>query len=132
YGAGTTATYNDSTGVLTVTDANGDHVSLTIGTGYDNAHFAGGTDGHGGTLITLNENDDAPSFTQSSSSGSVSELADKTRLSTSETPPGTLTSTDIGWTARPTVSIEQVTGQSVVWKDGTADLSGSLTQDQIT
>ena len=42
YGTGTTASYNAQTGVLTVSDSDGDSVSLALsGADYSNAHFAG-------------------------------------------------------------------------------------------
>jgi len=132
YGSATTASYNAETGVLSISDGHGDHIDLNIGTGYDGAAFAGGSDGAGGTLITLNAADDAPAFTQAPQTASFSEQANATGSpDPSPLAGGTLTFTDVDLTDRPTVGI---TAQHVVWTDanGTTDLSASLTPDQIS
>jgi VCBS repeat-containing protein len=136
YGLGTTATYDADTGKLTVTDADGHSISLTLVGDYSNAHFAGSSDGHGGTLITLNANDDSPSFdaAEASQSASFSELENATNSSTTDPAPaatGTIHFTDVDLTDRPTASI---TTQTVAWTDAdhTTDLSASLTSGEIT
>ncbi len=125
YGLNTTGTY--SNGVLTITD--GVHsISMTLTGDYSNAHFAGSSDGHGGTLITLNANDDAPAFdsADTTQTAKVTELAETTgsTVSDSSSPAnGTIHFTDIDLTDRPTATITQ----SVAWTSGTTDLSSSLT-----
>src|SRR5262249_38688027 len=129
YGGGTaTATYHydQTSGVLTVIEANGEHVDLNIGTGYAGAHFAGSDDGHGGTLITLNAEDDAPAFVQDSVSASLSEHSDVSQQATIDSVGGTLGFTDVDMTDRPVVS---VLSQTVVDGNGNAV---SLTQAELT
>jgi VCBS repeat-containing protein len=129
YGPGTTGTY--SGGVLTITD--GTHsISMTLTGDYSDAHFAGASDGHGGTLITLNANDDAPAFdsADTTQTAKVTELADTTGSTAADlsTPAnGTIHFTDIDLTDRPTATITQ----SVAWTSGTTDLSSSLTSAEI-
>ncbi|WP_257178242.1 MULTISPECIES: VCBS domain-containing protein [unclassified Bradyrhizobium] len=133
YGVGTSAVYvanaDPSTGgVLTVTDADGNHISLNLtGADYSNGHFAGSSDGHGGTLITFNANDDAPNFAAAEASPNVSfsELADTTGSATLDPASGgtgTIHFTDIDLTDRPTGTI---TSQAVTWLD--ADHTTQLT-----
>ncbi|MGY4457310.1 VCBS domain-containing protein [Bradyrhizobium sp. LB13.1] len=63
YDDGTSATYNATTGKLVVSDAYHHTITLQLtGADYSGAHFAGSSDGHGGTLITFNPPDDAPAF----------------------------------------------------------------------
>ncbi len=133
YGVGTSAVYvanaDPSTGgVLTVTDADGNHISLNLtGADYSNGHFAGSSDGHGGTLITFNANDDAPNFAAAEASPNVSfsELADTTGSATLDPASGgtgTIHFTDIDLTDRPTATI---TSQAATWLD--ADHTTQLT-----
>ena len=130
FGPGTTGTY--SGGVLTITD--GTHsISMTLTGDYSDAHFAGSSDGHGGTLITLNANDDAPVFDSADTTqiAKVTELADTTGSTTSDSSSpasGTIHFTDIDLTDRPTATITQ----SVTWTSGTTDLSSSLTPTEIS
>ena len=131
YGPGTTGTY--SGGVLTITD--GTHsISMTLTGDYSDAHFAGSSDGHGGTLITLNAHDDAPAFDAADATqiANVTELADTTGSTTasdsSSPASGTIHFTDIDLTDRPTATITQ----SVTWTSGTTDLSSSLTPTEIS
>ncbi|MEO6841518.1 MAG: VCBS domain-containing protein [Bradyrhizobium sp.] len=130
FGPGTTGTY--SGGVLTITD--GSHsISMTLTGDYSDAHFAGASDGHGGTLITLNANDDAPVFASAdkAQTGAVTELADTTGSAASDPSPaagGIIHFTDIDLTDRPTATITQ----SVTWTSGTTDLSLSLTPTEIS
>jgi VCBS repeat-containing protein len=131
YGPGTTGTY--SGGVLTITD--GTHsISMTLTGDYSDAHFAGSSDGHGGTLITLNAHDDAPAFDAADATqiANVTELADTTGSTTasdsSSPASGTLHFTDIDLTDRPTATVTQ----SVTWASGTTDLSSSLTPTEIS
>jgi VCBS repeat-containing protein len=141
YGLGTSAVYvanaDASTGgVLTVTDADGNHISLNLtGADYSNAHFAGSNDGTGHTLITLHAADDAPAFTDGGVlAASVSEQADATGdLSTIDTATpatGSVDFTDIDLTDLPTAKI---TGQVVtsLGADHTTDLTASLTPGEI-
>jgi fibronectin-binding autotransporter adhesin len=127
YGPNTTGIY--SNGILTITD--GMHsISMTLIGDYSNAHFAGSSDGHGGTLITLNASDDIPVFAvaDKSESATVTELANTTGSSASNPSPaasGTLHFTDIDLTDRPTVTH---IAQSVVLSDGTTTLSSSEIQ----
>ena len=53
---------------------------------YSNAHFAGSSDGNGGTLITLNANDDAPAFAPAEKlqTATVTEIANTTGSSASD------------------------------------------------
>ncbi|OAF16132.1 hypothetical protein AYJ54_38945 [Bradyrhizobium centrolobii] len=119
YGLGTSAVYVSNAahtgGVLTVTDADGHSISLTLIGDYSKAHFAGSADSDGGTLITYNAEDDKPTFTQSETSqgADVSEQADLTGSSTQDPTPaatGTIHFTDVDLTDRPTATI---TGQTV-------------------
>jgi VCBS repeat-containing protein len=125
YGSNTTATYagNAAGGVLTITD--GAHsIEMTLVGDYLNAHFAGLSDGSGGTLITLNAADDAPviAMGDKTEAGTVTERADKTWSSSADTASGAIHFTDIDLTDRPTATI---TSQSVTWT------GGALTSDEI-
>ncbi len=134
--ASATASYNGGSGVLTVTDGNGDSVALNIGTGFGNAHFAAVADGTGvdaGTLITLKATDDAPvvAAADKTEMATASEHADTTNAAPSVTDPspaagGTIHFTDADLTDRSTVQ----SVLSVVDADGN-DLTGTLTVDQI-
>ena len=135
YGLNTTGTYvgDANGGILTITD--GVHsISMTLVGDYRHAHFAGASDGSGGTLVTLNADDDKPTFTaaETTQSGAFSELSDITGSLASNPAPDPLTGsvhfTDIDLVDRPTATI---TSQSVTWVDHTTDLSGSLNQSQI-
>jgi fibronectin-binding autotransporter adhesin len=115
YGPNTTGTY--SGGTLTITD--GTHsISMTLVGDYQNAHFAGSSDGHGGTLITLNALDDAPLIAASdkTEAGTVMERDHTSGSSLSDTVSGAIHFTDIDLTDRPTAT---VTLQSVTWTGGT-------------
>ena len=118
YDAATTATYDADSHVLTVKDGTGDTVSLTLsGADYGSAHFAGSSDGLGGTLITLNQNDDAPVIapTDKSQSVSFSEASSVTGSPASDPQPpagGSIAFTDVDLTDRPTATIS---AQSVAW-----------------
>ncbi|WP_375306907.1 LamG-like jellyroll fold domain-containing protein [Bradyrhizobium sp. A11] len=138
YGVGTSAVYvanaDPSTGgVLTVTDADGNHISLNLtGADYSNGHFAGSSDGHGGTLITFNANDDAPNFAAAEASPTVSfsELADTTgsaALDPVSGGTGTIHFTDIDLTDRPTATIS---GQATTWLDADHTTQLTLTAGQ--
>lgn len=132
YGLGTSAVYvsNESHtgGVLTITDEDGHHISLTLtGADYSNATFAGSDDGTGHTLITLNAADDAPNFTTAGASqtAEVSELASTTGSPTLDPAPaatGSIDFKDVDLTDRP---IATITDQSVTWldTDGTTHLT---------
>ncbi len=126
YGSNTTGTYvcnADGLGVLTITD--GTHsIEMTLVGNYKDGHFAGASDGNGGTLITLNAVDDAPVIAtqDKAEAGSVTELAGVTGSSLLDTASGAIHFTDIDLTDRPTAS---VASQSVTWTGGT------LTSDQI-
>ena len=100
-----------------------------VGADYSNAHFAGGSDGHGGTLVTLNAIDDAPHFTGSpvAQSTSFSELEDTTGSPTADPAPaatGTIAFSDVDLTERPTATVA-ITDQTVTWLD--ADHATHLT-----
>jgi VCBS repeat-containing protein len=133
YGTGTTAIYNAQTGVLTVSDGDGHTVSLALsGADYSNAHFAGSSDGHGGTLITLNATDDAPAVAANDAhqSAVVAELENTTGSSTLDAAGGTIHFSDADLTDRPTASIS---AQSVTWTAADqSDLSASLTADEVS
>ena len=131
FGADTTGGY--SGGVLTITDGSNPPIGMTLVGDYTNAHFGSASDGHGGTLITLNPNDDAPAFAagDKSESAMVTELANTTGSSALDPLPaasGTLHFTDIDLTDRPTAT----TTQTVTWADGATDLSSSLTSGEIS
>ncbi|MET4480438.1 VCBS repeat-containing protein [Bradyrhizobium sp. F1.13.3] len=140
YGLGTSAVYvansNPATGgVLTVTDADGNHISLDLaGADYSNAHFAGSDVGTGHTLITMTD-DHAPAFTAGGVlAGGVSEQADATgdfATSDTSTPAtGAIDFTDIDLTDLPTA---QITGRAVtsLGADHITNLTCSLTPDDI-
>jgi fibronectin-binding autotransporter adhesin len=126
FGLNTTGGYvgNASGGVLTITD--GAHsISMTLVGDYLNAHFAGSSDGTGGTLITLNALDDAPVIATADKTEvvAVMERDHKIGSSLSDTISGAIHFTDIDLTDRPTAT---VTLQSVTWTGGT------LTAAEIT
>jgi VCBS repeat-containing protein len=140
YGLGTSAVYVANSdpatgGVLTVTDADGNHISLNLtGADYSNAHFAGSDDGTGHTLITIAD-DHAPAFTAGGVlAASVSERADATgdfATSDTSTPAtGAIDFTDIDLTDLPTAKI---TDQAVtsLGADHSTNLTSSLTLDEI-
>jgi VCBS repeat-containing protein len=136
YGLSTTGTYvsnaNNDGGVLTITD--GTHsISMTLVGDYRHAHFAGASDGHGGTLITLNAADDGPTFAagETTQTGTFDELSDTTGSSASNPGPaltGSVHFTDLDLVDRPSATI---TSQTVTWNDHATDLSSSLSQAQI-
>ncbi|MFY9953798.1 VCBS domain-containing protein, partial [Bradyrhizobium sp.] len=135
YGLNTTGIYvsdpNNDGGILTITD--GSHsISMTLVGDYRNAHFAGSTDGNGGTLITLNAADDVPAFVsaETTQSGVITELSNTTGSSVHESVSGSIHFTDIDLTDRPTATI---TSQTVTWTaaDHTTDLSSSLSQSEL-
>lgn len=128
YDGGTSATYDATTGDLVVSDAYGHSITVKLtGQDYSDAHFAGSSDGHGGTLITLNADDDTPAFTAAEASPSVnfSELDNKSGFSALDPASGgigTIHFTDIDLTDRPTAAI---TDQAVTWLDQTTQLTFS-------
>lgn len=143
YGLGTYAVYvanaDPSTGgVLTVTDADGHHISLTLtGADYSDATFAGSDDGTGHTLITLNAADDAPALDTAAATltASFPERENATDDSAPNPAPaatGSIDFTDIDLTDRPKATVT-VTEQTVTLlaADGTTDLTASLTADEI-
>jgi VCBS repeat-containing protein len=137
YDDGTSATYNATTGKLVVSDAYHHTITLQLtGADYSGAHFAGSSDGHGGTLITFNPPDDAPAFTAAGATltATVPELESTTGSSTLDPTPtaaaGSFGFKDVDLTDRPSAFI---TGQTASWTgaDHTTNLSGFLTTDQI-
>nr|WP_249132814.1 hypothetical protein [Bradyrhizobium diazoefficiens] len=142
YGLGTSAVYVANAdaatgGVLTVTDADGNHISLTLtGADYSNYHFAGSDDGSGHTLITINANDDAPVFDTATAklTASVSEqpntTGDASTLDPTPAATGSIDFKDVDLTDLPTVTnVHQVTTSLAA--DGTTDLTASLTPGEI-
>lgn len=139
WGLGTSAVYvanavASTGGVLTVTDAAGHSISLTLtGADYSNAHFAGSNEG-GHTLITMKAADDAPEFTDGGTlAASFSERESTTGSGDSDPVPaatGSIDFTDIDLTDRPTATVA-VADQVVTWLDGATDLTASLTPDEI-
>ena len=140
YGLGTSAVYvanHDAStgGTLTITDAAGHHISLTL-TGADYSHtvFAGSDDGSGHTLITVNTADDAPKFITDGATltASVSELADTTGASATYDPSpaatGSIDFKDVDLTDLPTA---KVTHQDVTWLDSDGHTPLALTPDEI-
>ncbi|MGJ4892143.1 VCBS domain-containing protein [Bradyrhizobium sp. HKCCYLRH3099] len=132
WSATTTASYDAETGVLTVTDGQGHSIDLTLVGDYSNAHFAGSTDGHGGTLITLTAEDAAPVIADPDQAGSIAETAEQTGSSAPHTATGTIHFTDVDLTDRPAASI-LADSQQVKWTaaDHQTDLSNQLTSTQI-
>ncbi|MCK1338241.1 VCBS domain-containing protein [Bradyrhizobium sp. 38] len=137
YDDGTSATYNAATGELVVSDAYHHTITLQLtGADYSGAHFAGSSDGHGGTLITFNADDYKPAFTAAGATltATVPELENTTSSSTLDPTPtaatGSIDFKDVDLTDRPTACI---TGQTVSWTgaDHITNLSGFLTTDQI-
>ncbi|MDH2402709.1 FecR domain-containing protein [Bradyrhizobium sp. SSUT18] len=137
YDDGTSATYNAATGELVVSDAYHHTITLQLtGADYSGAHFAGSSDGHGGTLITFDATDAAPAFTAAGATltATVPELENTTGSSTLDPTPtaatGSIDFKDVDLTDRPTATI---TGQTVTWTgaDHTTNLSGFLTTDEI-
>ncbi|MCS3499272.1 VCBS repeat-containing protein [Bradyrhizobium japonicum] len=134
YGSDTSAVYVANAdpatgGVLTVTGDNGQSISLKLtGADYSHAHFAGSDDGTGHTLITINAEDDAPTFTTTDVAqltASFFEQPDTTASSTLDPSPaatGSIDFKDIDLTDRPTA---EITDQSVTWldADGTTHLA---------
>ena len=128
----TTATYCD--GVLTVTDAKGDRISLALSGDYSNLHFVGSSDGHGGTLITLSNSDAAPILATTQQTASVSEAPGVTGSPALDPQPpasGSISFTDVDLTDRPTATIS---AQKLVWTDvdHSTELPLSLSPDQIS
>lgn len=141
YGLGTSAVYvanaDPSTGgVLTVTDADGNHIDLTLtGADYSNAHFAGSDDGTGHTLITLNADDDAPALDTAAATltASFPERENATDDGTPNPAPaatGSIDFTDIDLTDRPTATVTEQT-VTLLAADDTTNLTDSLTPDEI-
>lgn len=143
YGLGTSADYvanaDPSTGgVLTVTDADGKSISLTLtGADYRDATFAGSDDGTGHTLITMKAADDAPALDTAAATlaASFPERENATDDSTPNPAPaatGSIDFTDIDLTDRPMATVT-VTDQTVTLlaADGTTDITASLTADEI-
>lgn len=141
YGLGTSAVYianaDPSTGgVLTVTDADGKSISLTLtGADYRDATFAGSDDGTGHTLITLNAADDAPALDTAAATltASFAERENTTNVSTPNPTPaatGSIDFTDIDLTDRPTATVTDQT-VTLLAADDITDLTASLTPDEI-
>jgi len=138
FGPHTTGTYvrdaDDNSGVLTITDGM-KSISLNLTGDYSDAHFAGATDEHGGTLITLNAVDDVPVFAavEKAQGGAVAELSNTTGSPVHDPLPalrGSIDFGDIDLTDRPTATI---TAQSVTWTDADqSDLSSSLNSSEIS
>ncbi|MBK3661140.1 VCBS domain-containing protein [Bradyrhizobium diazoefficiens] len=136
FDVGTSSTYDAATGNLVVSDAYGHSITVKLtGTDYSSAHFAGSSDGHGGTLITLNAVDDAPALTAAEAPPSLSfaELDNKTGYSTTMDPAsggtGTIHFGDIDLTERPTAKI---THQDVSWLAADHTTSLTLTPDETS
>jgi len=141
YGLGTSAVYvankDASTGgTLTITDAAGHHISLTLtGADYSHTNFAGSNDGTNHTLITVAAADDAPAFTTEGAtlSASFSELADTTGATTTYNPvptaTGSIAFTDIDLTDRPGA---QITHQDVTWLDTDHTTQLTLTPTEVS
>ncbi|MGY3462194.1 VCBS repeat-containing protein [Bradyrhizobium sp. LM3.4] len=134
YDDGTSATYNATTGELVVSDVHNHTITLKLtGADYSNAHFAGSSDGHGGTLITFNAADDAPpAFTAAGATLTATgpELQNTTgssALDPASGGTGSIVFKDIDLTDRPTATI---TGPLVIALDHTTAMT--LTPDQIT
>lgn len=141
YGLGTSAVYVANAdpatgGVLTVTDADGKSISLTLtGADYSHAHFAGSDDGTGHTLITLNAADDAPALDTAAATltASFPERENTTDDATPNPAPaatGSIHFTDIDLTDRPAATLTEQT-VTLLAADGTTDLTASLTPDEI-
>ncbi|MCK1384072.1 VCBS domain-containing protein, partial [Bradyrhizobium sp. 21] len=122
YDGGTSATYDSVTGNLIVSDLYGHTITLKlVGADYSNAHFAGSSDGHGGTLVTFNAADDAPHFNaaQVPQSTGFSELLNTTGSATTDPAPaatGTIDFSDVDLTERPTATVA-IADQTVTWFD---------------
>jgi len=131
----TTATYDAETGMLTVTDGFGHNIELNIGTGYEDAHFAGSDDGHSGTLITLTPDDDAPVMSAADDNAESTIITEAQLITGSAqanpTPPasGTIDFTDVDLTDRPTSTIDTHT-QTVTGTDAHGNAL-TLTSNQI-
>ncbi|WP_346015321.1 VCBS domain-containing protein [Bradyrhizobium sp. 39] len=130
YDDGTSATYNTAAGELVVSDAHNHTITLKLAAGvdYSNYHFAGSDDGHGGTLITINSDDDKPVFDTATATltATVPERENTTGSSALDPTPtaatGSIDFKDVDLTDRPTA---EITGQSVTWldTDGTTPLT---------
>lgn len=135
YDAGTSATYDAVTGNLVVSDAYNHTITLKLtGADYSNYHFAGSSDGHGGTLITINANDDASAFTtaEASPSASFSELESTTGSSSLDPVSGgsgTIHFTDVDLTDRPTVA---GVAHALTWLDADHTTQLTLSPAEIT
>ena len=133
WNATTKASYDAKTGVLTVSDGDGDSISLTLsGADYSGAHFVGSDDGHGGTLITLAAEDSAPVISNPAQSGAIAETTGQTGSLDSHSIGGTIHFSDRDLSDRPTAAILPHS-QSVSWiaADHHTDLSSQLTSGQI-
>jgi fibronectin-binding autotransporter adhesin len=130
-----TATYDAKSGLLTVSDSAGDTVSLTLkgAIDYSHAYFASSDDGHGGTLITLNAADDAPTVAvgDAHQAGTIYERADTSGSPQIDSVSGTIHFSDIDLADRPvtTMSTPVLTWTAA---DHTTDMTASLTPAQIT
>ncbi|WP_247459812.1 hypothetical protein [Bradyrhizobium sp. 62] len=130
YDDGTSATYNAAAGELVVSDAHNHTITLKLAAGvdYSNYHFAGSDDGHGGTLITINSDDDKPVFDTATATltATVPERENTTGSSALDPTPtaatGSIDFKDVDLTDRPTA---EITGRSVTWldTDGTTPLT---------
>ena len=140
YGLGTSAVYvankdANTGGTLTISDAGGHHISLTLtGADYSHTNFAGSDDGAGHTLITVNAADDAPTFTTigATLTASFSELANTTNSLTPDPAPaatGSIAFTDVDLVDRPTAT---VTHQDVTWLASDHITQLTLTPDEIS
>lgn len=135
YDGGTSATYDLVTGNLVVSDAYGHSITVKlVGADYSNAHFAGSSDGHGGTLITLNVDDDAPHFDAApvAQSTGFSELVNTTGSSMIDPAPaatGTVDFNDVDLTERPTATVA-ITDQTVTWLAADHTTHLTLTSDE--
>jgi VCBS repeat-containing protein len=140
YGLGTSAVYVANAdpatgGVLTVTDADNNHISLNLtGADYRNAHFAGSDDGTGHTLITIHADDDAPALdvAHASLTASFSERENTTGSGDSDPVPaatGSIGFTDIDLTDRPTAAI---THRAATWLDADGHTELNLTSGQAS
>ncbi|WP_244645996.1 VCBS domain-containing protein [Bradyrhizobium campsiandrae] len=134
YDGGTSATYDAKTGNLVVSDAHGHSITIKLNGDYSNAHFAGSSDGHGGTLITDVAADDKPAFNPAETSPTA-VVAEQSGVTGSSSPDqsspasGTIHFTDVDLTDRPTAT---VTGQSATWLDTDGHTQLTLTSSQAS
>jgi VCBS repeat-containing protein len=129
-----TATYDAKSGLLTVSDSAGHTVSLTLSgvIDYSHAHFSSSDDGHGGTLITLNTNDDAPVVAagDQQQAGTINELTNTSGSSQIDSVSGTIHFSDVDLADRP---IATMATPVLTWTaaDHTTNITASLTPGQI-